>query len=73
MSHWSIRQRPSYTTRLPRGEDKAALMALRYLYWTGIGVVEDCDRTVEWYSAATEQGKHLSPVDPILRLTFSQQ
>jgi TPR repeat protein len=32
-------------------------MALGYRYWTGIGVVEDCERAVEWYSAAAEQGK----------------
>ena len=32
-------------------------MALGYRYWTGIGVVEDCERAVEWYGAAAEQGK----------------
>ncbi|KAI0000900.1 hypothetical protein BJV77DRAFT_1057826 [Russula vinacea] len=37
------------------GGDKAAQMALGYRYWTGIGVVEDCERAVEWYSAAAEQ------------------
>ena len=34
-------------------------MALGYRYWTGIGVVENCDRAVEWYGAAAEQGKPL--------------
>ena len=44
------------------GEDKAAQMALGYRYWTGIGVVENCDRAVEWYSAAAEQGKPRIPL-----------
>ena len=32
-------------------------MALGYRHWTGIGVVEDCERAVEWYGAAADQGK----------------
>ena len=32
-------------------------MALGYRYWTGIGVVEDCERAVGWYGAAAEQGE----------------
>lgn len=39
------------------GGDRAAQMALGYRHWTGIGVVEDCQRAVEWYGAAAEQGK----------------
>jgi hypothetical protein len=46
-------------------------MALGYRYWTGIGVVEDCERAVEWYSAAAEQGKPGVPSRcPVL--TFEQ-
>jgi len=44
-------------------------MALGYRYWTGIGVVEDCERAVEWYHAAAEQGKLGVPSLCIL-LTF---
>jgi TPR repeat protein len=41
-------------------------MALGYRYWTGIGVVEDCERAVEWYSAAAEQGKLDTPSSCVL-------
>ncbi|KAF8270495.1 hypothetical protein EI94DRAFT_775294 [Lactarius quietus] len=44
-----------YYTFAAHGEDKAAQMALGYRYWTGIGVLENCDRAVEWYGAAAEQ------------------
>ncbi|KAH9050948.1 hypothetical protein EDB83DRAFT_2317047 [Lactarius deliciosus] len=44
-----------YYTFAAHGDDKAAQMALGYRYWTGIGVVENCDRAVEWYGAAAEQ------------------
>lgn len=54
------------------GGDKAAQMALGYRYWTGIGVVEDCERAVEWYSAAAEQGKLYMPSHYLL-LTFEQR
>ncbi|KAI0302368.1 hypothetical protein B0F90DRAFT_1809833 [Multifurca ochricompacta] len=37
------------------GYQNVVPMALGYRYWTGIGVVENCDRAVEWYSAAAEQ------------------
>jgi Sel1 repeat len=47
-------------------------MALGYRYWTGIGVVEDCERAVEWYSAAAEQGKDDIP-SPGTSLTFEQR
>lgn len=47
-------------------------MALGYRYWTGIGVVEDCERAVEWYHAAAEQGKLGVPSLCIL-LTFEQR
>ena len=43
------------------GDKDFAQMALGYRYWTGIGVVEDCERAVEWYGAAAEQGKLAIP------------
>ena len=46
-----------YYTFAAHGGDRAAQMALGYRYWTGIGVVEDCERAVEWYHAAAEQGE----------------
>jgi SEL1 protein len=55
-----------YYTFAAHGEDKAAQMALGYRYWTGIGVMENCDRAVEWYGAAAEQGK-----PRILALSFA--
>lgn len=45
-----------YYTFSAHGGDKASQMTLGYRYWTGIGVVEDCERAVEWYGAAAEQG-----------------
>ncbi|KAI0272118.1 hypothetical protein BGY98DRAFT_1002630 [Russula aff. rugulosa BPL654] len=44
-----------YYTFAAHGGDKASQMALGYRYWTGIGVVEDCERAVEWYGAAADQ------------------
>ncbi|KAI0294401.1 hypothetical protein BC826DRAFT_1012129 [Russula brevipes] len=44
-----------YYTFAANGGDKAAQMALGYRYWTGIGVVENCEHAVEWYSAAAEK------------------
>ncbi|KAI9508559.1 hypothetical protein F5148DRAFT_1195612 [Russula earlei] len=44
-----------FYTFAAHGGDKAAQMALGYRYWTGIGVVEDCEVAVEWYRAAAEQ------------------
>lgn len=44
-----------YYTFSAHGGDKASQMALGYRYWTGIGVVEDCERAVEWYGAAADQ------------------
>ncbi|KAI9441659.1 hypothetical protein H4582DRAFT_2110434 [Lactarius indigo] len=51
-----------YYTFAAHGEDKAAQMALGYRYWTGIGVLENCDRAVEWYGAAgrTRQASYTS-------------
>jgi len=46
-------------------------MALGYRYWTGIGVVENCERAVEWYNAAAEQGK-LDISSLCILLTFEQ-
>ena len=54
------------------GGDRAAQMALGYRHWTGIGVVEDCERAVEWYSAAAEQGKFDLPSRYSL-VTFEQR
>ena len=54
------------------GGDRAAQMALGYRSWTGIGVVEDCERAVEWYSAAAEQGK-LVIASHYTLLTFEQR
>lgn len=61
-----------YYTFAAHGGEKAAQMALGYRYWTGIGVVENCERAVEWYNAAAEQGKLCIPFICIL-LTFEQQ
>jgi TPR repeat protein len=61
-----------YYTFAAHGGDRAAQMALGYRYWTGIGVVEDCERAVEWYSAAAEQGK-LDMLSPSLPLIFEQR
>ncbi|KAI0062446.1 HCP-like protein [Artomyces pyxidatus] len=44
-----------YLTFAAHGGDKGAQMALGYKYWTGIGVVESCERAVEWYDSAAEQ------------------
>jgi TPR repeat protein len=61
-----------YYTFAAHGEDRAAQMALGFRDWTGIGVVESCDRAVEWYSAAADQGKHCIPLSHPL-LTLEQQ
>jgi hypothetical protein len=61
-----------YYTFAANGGDKAAQMALGYRYWTGIGVVENCEHAVEWYSAAAEKGKPGIPSWCSL-LTFKQQ
>ena len=58
-----------YYTFAAHGGDRAAQMALGYRFWTGIGVVEDCERAVEWYSEAAEQGE-LDIPSPWLPLTF---
>ncbi|KAI0041352.1 HCP-like protein [Auriscalpium vulgare] len=44
-----------YFTFAAHGGHKGAQMALGYRFWTGIGVVENCDLAVEWYSNAAEQ------------------
>ncbi|KAH9956533.1 hypothetical protein BC827DRAFT_1261800 [Russula dissimulans] len=44
-----------YYTFAAHGGDRAAQMALGYRYWTGIGVIEDCEGAVEWYNIAAEQ------------------
>ncbi|KAI0002186.1 HCP-like protein [Russula compacta] len=44
-----------YYTFAAHGGDRSAQMGLGYRYWTGIGVVEDCESAAEWYSAAAEQ------------------
>jgi TPR repeat protein len=61
-----------YYTFSAHAGDRAAQMALGYRYWTGIGVVEDCERAVEWYGEAAEQGK-LDILSPWLPLTFKQR
>ncbi|KAI0251144.1 hypothetical protein BJV78DRAFT_1282662 [Lactifluus subvellereus] len=38
-----------YYTFAAHGDNRAAQMALGYRYWSGIGVVENCDRAVECY------------------------
>ena len=60
-----------YYTFAAHGGDKASQMALGYRYWTGIGVVEDCERAVEWYGAAADQGKLGIP--PCYHLLISEQ
>jgi SEL1 protein len=61
-----------YYTFAANGGDKAAQMALGYRYWTGIGVVENCEHAVEWYSAAAEKGKPgMTSCCPLL--TFKQR
>ena len=58
-----------YYTFAAHGGDRAGHMALGYRYWTGIGVVEDCQRAVEWYSTAAEQGTFgMSSYCPLLTL-----
>lgn len=43
-----------YTFAATQG-DKGSQMALGYRSWAGIGGVEDCGRSVEWYESASEQ------------------
>jgi TPR repeat protein len=58
-----------YYTFAAHGGDRAAQMALGYRYWTGIGVIEDCEGAVEWYNIAAEQGTFgMSSCCPLLTL-----
>jgi TPR repeat protein len=45
-----------YYTFAANGGDKGAQMALAYRYWSGIGTLDDCNRAVDWYERAAEQG-----------------
>jgi SEL1 protein len=52
-----------YYTFASNGGDRGAQKALGYRYWSGIGTLEDCERALDWYETASEQGKVGSP-DP---------
>jgi hypothetical protein len=47
-------------------------MALAYRYWSGIGTLEDCDRAVDWYERAADQGLFHVPTERD-KLNFSRQ
>lgn len=46
-----------YYTFAAHGGDKGAEMTLGYRHWAGIGTLDHCDRALEWYESAAEQGK----------------
>jgi SEL1 protein len=46
-----------YYTFAAQSGDKGAQMALGYRDWTGIGVLEDCGRALQWYEQASYQGE----------------
>jgi TPR repeat protein len=62
-----------YYTFAAHGGDKGAQMTLGYRSWNGIGTVQDCDRAVEWYMEAAEQGTSLfyTIVSGILIIVYS--
>jgi SEL1 protein len=62
-----------YYTFAASGGSRGAQMALGYRYWTGIGVLEDCNRAVEWYERAAEQCKPFISIQMQLLIRRIQQ